>query len=355
MSEVFNVELATGNTVKLDFYGKFGPSELGMIDARTVSASLARFPDAKSINVRINSQGGSAFEGLGIYNILKSHPATVHVRIDGVAASAASLVAMAGDTIEMPSNALMMIHDPQTIVQGDSASLSSAAEMLSKLKESCCQIYADKSNRSVESISLMMTAETWMTGTEAVQLGFASKTDKSLAVPKMATPAAFLSLFKCAPDNFAQLVSLSHEPTEKKEPIMADTIVTPLVAEPHPVNLDAVKLEAATAERKRAADIISLCEMACHPQMAGDFIANGAEVETVRQKLLEKVCLERKTTDSGKTALESPPPVTDENSPYKAEYAQMSAEYAKQGITEADYVTMRRIDDGKEFLQTKVA
>lgn len=353
MITMFNA-VGSGDTVKLNLYGKFGPSEMGMIDEKMVSAELSKYPNAKVIDVRINSQGGSAFAGLAIYEILKSHPATVNMKIDGYAASAASLVVMAGDTIEMPVNALMMIHDPQTVVQGGAESLSTAAGMLSKLKESCCRIYAERSGKTVEEISTMMSAETWMTGTEAVELGFASKTNKGIDVPKSVAPATMLSQFKCAPDHFASLVSLSYEPPTQEVKIMSEkTVEAPVVAA---VDVDAVKLDAAKAERKRAADILSLCEMASAPQMAGDFIANGIEVDMVRDTLLRKVCEERKSKiATGTPTVDAPPPEMDADSGYKAEYKASAAEYAKMGMSEAEYVAQRRIDDGVDMLCPVIA
>jgi len=353
MIQMFNAS-AKGNTVKLNFYGKFGPSEMGMIDEKMVSAELAKFPDATVIDVRINSQGGSAFAGLAIYEILKSHPATVNMKIEGVAASAASLVVMAGDNIEIPVNALMMIHDPQTVVQGGAESLNTAAGMLSKLKDSCCRIYAERSGKTVEEISTMMAAETWMTGTEAVELGFASKTNKSIAVPKLAAPATMLSQFKCAPDDFAPLVSLSYEPESPKEPVMSDVVV-PVVPAAIPVpavDVAAVRLEVATNERKRSADILALCEMVGAPQLAGDFIANGVEVAEVNAKLLNQICKDRKPLmAAGTPTIESPAPVLDADSGYKAEFKLSAGEYAKMGMSEAEYVAQRRIDDGVDQLQ----
>jgi len=129
--------------------------------------------DVDDIDLRINSLGGSVFEGNAIYNGLKAHKAKVHVKIDGIAASIASVIAMAGDDIEIPENGMLMIHDPWTYAGGNADDFRAAAEMLDKIKVGITAAYRNKTGKDDKEIANLMTAETWMTAQEAVDMGFA--------------------------------------------------------------------------------------------------------------------------------------------------------------------------------------
>jgi ATP-dependent protease ClpP protease subunit len=117
--------------------------------------------DAGEINLRINSVGGSVFDALAIHNALERHPATVNVHVDGIALSAASLIAMAGDTVSMAENALMMIHAPWTIAMGDANAMRDVADMLDKMSEALSKNYARKSGKTpAEMLALCRMAKT---------------------------------------------------------------------------------------------------------------------------------------------------------------------------------------------------
>ncbi len=127
-----------------------------------------------SIKVRINSEGGDMFAGIAILNILDSHPGDVTCVVEGLAASAASIVAMAGKTV-MRNGAMMMIHNPWAIVAGDADDMRSAADMLDKSKASLVAIYEEKTGKSENELKKLLSAETWMTAAEAVEAGFADE------------------------------------------------------------------------------------------------------------------------------------------------------------------------------------
>ena len=129
------------------------------------------------VTVRIDSPGGDVFAGLGIYNLLKQHDGKVTVYVDSWAASAASIIAMAGDDVFMPKTSMMMIHDPWTFAVGDAAEMTKTAEMLEQIKSALIPAYTDKTGLSDDEISAMMEAETWLTGTEAADKGFATLID----------------------------------------------------------------------------------------------------------------------------------------------------------------------------------
>lgn len=125
------------------------------------------------ISVWINSPGGDCCAAAQIFNMLKDYPGKVNVRIDGLAASAASVIAMAGDTVQMSPVAMMMIHNPATISIGDAAEMQKAIDMLSEVKESIINAYEMKTGLSRSKIGKLMDAETWFNAKKAVELHFA--------------------------------------------------------------------------------------------------------------------------------------------------------------------------------------
>lgn len=127
------------------------------------------------ISVWLNSPGGDVFAASQIYNMLKEYKGKVTVKIDGIAASAASVIAMAGNEILMSPVAMMMIHNPSTVIFGESSDLQSGIDMLSEIKESIINAYEQKTGMARTKISKMMDAETWFSAKKAVELGFADK------------------------------------------------------------------------------------------------------------------------------------------------------------------------------------
>lgn len=144
-------------------------------------ASASEFIDALStrkdqrINLHIHSPGGSVFEGHAIFNALRLHPAGVTTWVDGIAASMASVIAMAGNPVKIASNGFLMIHNPWSQAAGGSEEMRKQADVLDKLKDSLVKIYADKSGMPEEDISAAMDAETWFSAEEAVAFGLADE------------------------------------------------------------------------------------------------------------------------------------------------------------------------------------
>lgn len=144
----------------------------GGVTALSVKSQLDKL--SGDIKVRINSPGGDVFDGFAIHNLLKDYDGQVDVVVDGLAASAASVIAMAGDTITMADNALMMIHDPWTIALGSSEDMSKTAELLDKIKGSIITTYQSQTSLDEDEISGMMRDETWFNTEEAIEKGFAT-------------------------------------------------------------------------------------------------------------------------------------------------------------------------------------
>lgn len=126
---------------------------------------------AKTINLSLNTPGGSVFDGFAIYNALKDHPACVNVTINGIAASIGSVIAMAGDTIRIAKNGMMMIHNASGFVMGESGDMRKTADLLDKLTAQIAQAYADHTDTTPEQWRGLMDAETWFTAQEAKDAG----------------------------------------------------------------------------------------------------------------------------------------------------------------------------------------
>ena len=145
------------------------------ITAQQFSEDLKVLGDISHISLHIHSPGGDVFDGIAIYNLLNKHPAKVTVHIDGLAASMASVIAMAGDRIVIPENALMMIHKPWGISGGNANDMRDYAELLDKVESVLIPAYARKTGKSAEVLGAMLESETWMDGRECVAQGFADE------------------------------------------------------------------------------------------------------------------------------------------------------------------------------------
>lgn len=157
------------------------------ITAQQFAKDLKSVGDVSLINLRIHSPGGDVFEGTAIYNLLKHHTAQVHVYIDGLAASMGSVIAMAGDTIYMPENAMMMVHKPWGISGGDADDMRRYAELLDKVEGTLIMAYVTKTGKSEDEIRGLLKGETWMNGREAVEAGFADQLTEPLAAAAQLT------------------------------------------------------------------------------------------------------------------------------------------------------------------------
>ena len=131
--------------------------------------------DSGDITVWINSPGGDVFAAAQIYNMLRDYKGHVTVKIDGLAASAASVIAVAGDAVLVSPVAMMMIHNPATLAMGNTKDMEAAIAMLNEVKESILNAYVDKTGLSRNKLSKMMDDETWFNAKKAVELGFADK------------------------------------------------------------------------------------------------------------------------------------------------------------------------------------
>lgn len=172
--------------------------------------------DIDTLNVYINSPGGDVFAGQAIHTMLKRHTAKKNVYIDGLAASTASVIAMAGDRIIMPKNATMMIHNAWTIAMGNKDKLRKMADDMEKIDAGIVTTYVGKTGKTDDEIIALMNAETWMTAEDAVKEGFADELEAEKKIAACVTPK-FLSMYQHPPEALARAEPEQPEPEEAAE------------------------------------------------------------------------------------------------------------------------------------------
>lgn len=185
------------SSVEITIYDEIG---YWGINASSFIRDLRSIGAVDRIDLRINSPGGDVFDGAAIYQLLLAHPARVVVHIDGLAASMASVVAMAGDEINIGSNAFLMIHNPWSVQVGDAGEMRSMADLLDQIGQTIVTAYERKTGLGRDELTAMMDAETWMAGEEAVAKGFA---DNVTGAVKLSASANFgrLRTFGSVPAN----------------------------------------------------------------------------------------------------------------------------------------------------------
>lgn len=165
---------ARGSRGEIWLYDPVGASFWGdAISAKMFQKELTALGKVDAITLHVNSPGGDVFDGFAIYNQLKQHPAKITVSIDGLAASIASIIAMSGDTINIASNAMMMIHDPQGGAMGNSDEMRRVAALLDTVKGNLADTYVARTSNAKADIEAWMADETWLTADAAVERGFA--------------------------------------------------------------------------------------------------------------------------------------------------------------------------------------
>ena len=217
------LELYIYGDVEGDYYDWWsGETVTPETSANAFRDALASYPDAAEIRLYINSYGGSVFEGTAIYNQLKRHPAHKTVYVDGFACSIASVIAMAGDTVVMPRNTMMMIHNMWMGAVGNAAALRKAADDLDTINAAGRAAYLEKAGDrlSEEKLIEMMDAETWLTAEACIAYGLADRyadEDADLTKAKEMLQKANLKLSQSVEINrslAAQLRELTEKPRD---------------------------------------------------------------------------------------------------------------------------------------------
>jgi ATP-dependent protease ClpP protease subunit len=295
--------LAEGAEVLIyDEIGAYGVSAKGFL------AELGALPKEAAIDLRLNSPGGSVFDAVAIHNALGRHEGLITVWIDGIAASAASYVAMAGDEIVMPENAFLMIHDPSGIVMGTAGDMRDMAGTLDKIAASMTRGYAARSGKPEAEIAALLAAETWFDAADALEAGLATR----LAEPVRIAATFDIRQFRNAPPELVEAV----ETVEPEDTVPAVTDIVgddnDVAADPDATSgpesvpqsgphvpdrnmpprtaaastaPDASAIRAEAIAHARA--VIDLCRLAGLPQMAGRFLEDDKTLDDVRAALLD--------------------------------------------------------------------
>jgi ATP-dependent Clp protease protease subunit len=174
--EISNAKLQVADVFLYDMIGGWG------ITAENFARDLKALGDVKTINLHINSDGGDVFDGRAIFSLLVQHSARVITHVDGLAASIASLIALAGNEVRMADGSFFMIHNAWGVGIGDSKELRKLADLLDSVNNSIIDTYQSRSKQSREDIISWMDSETWMTATEAKDRGFADVVAEPLKV-----------------------------------------------------------------------------------------------------------------------------------------------------------------------------
>jgi ATP-dependent Clp protease, protease subunit len=323
----FRAQARGAEIVIYDEIGAFGIAAKAFLDELKALGSVAE------LTVRINSPGGSVFDGVAIYNALKRHDAAITVWVDGIAASIASMIAMAGDEVVMPENAMLMLHDPSGLVMGTAADMRAMAEALDRMKAGMVAAYRDKSRRDDAEMEALMAAETWLSADEAVELGLADRIEQPVRMAahfdlsRFRNPPPQLVALTATPspqeDNMSDAKKASPrkpDPEESTPPqvtppessaddtaasaasqpaVVAQAKLAPaLGASPtaQVIDLDAVRADERKATLAYVDEVHELCAIACRADLAAGFIAKATPVAQVRRALLEARAAEDEAT-----------------------------------------------------------
>jgi len=266
MKSWFTIKAQGSDEAEVLIYGEIG--YFGIL-ATDLIKEIKALGSPKNLTVRVNSQGGAWVQGLAIYNYLARYPGNVTFIIDGIAASIASMIVMAGKVI-MPENTFLMIHDIIGFADGTPDEIRQQAEIFDKLKLSIVQAYAAKSKQTEEKILEMMSTDTWLSAQEAKDLGFC---DEISSPVKLAARADLADVFKNVPKAL----------TEKTDPPAAPPVQDKdkaVETDPEKVHADAQK-----AANERAREIYDLCSKAGVPEAAADYLNKSMTADQVREYL----------------------------------------------------------------------
>jgi ATP-dependent Clp endopeptidase proteolytic subunit ClpP len=288
------------------------------VSAQSFVTALAELGDVTEIKLRINSPGGDVFDGVAIYNAVKNHKATVTAHIDGIAASAASLIAMAADKIVMPQNSFMLVHGASGFAMGNAEDMIALAADLQRIDKSMASTYAARSGQTPAKVRALMKEDRLMDATEAKSLGYA---DEVASPVKMAAsmrlnvlPPKVAEKFRAetgteqgdppqsapAPEEPGQPVPATPAPTNPEHPAHEPTEQPPVTrpSDPDPaptpgtprsatvIEINAAKQQGMEEHKAYVQSITDLCTLARAPEKVGGYIRAGTSVEAARKELL---------------------------------------------------------------------
>lgn len=281
----------TKNSAELVLYGPISESSWwgDEITPKQFADDLAALGEVSEINVRINSGGGDVFAGQAIHSMLKRHNAKVTVYVDGLAASIASVIAMAGDRVIMPHGAMMMIHNPWTLAMGDAEELRKSADTLDKVRESLVSVYEAKTGKTRDEIVAIMDEETWLTAAEAVMMGFADEVEETSISASLKDQTLSIN------GRTFDLSIYSKLPVVKQVPAVEPPQDNTKKQEEQNMN-EEIKNQI-KAERARVFEINAMAEnFGVDKKVRDAWIENGVTVDAVRKEILDMQIEAIKTT-----------------------------------------------------------
>jgi len=305
----FAAAKAAGEPETLSIYDEIGFWGVQAKDFRTSLAAVK----SSTINVEINSPGGDVFAGVAIYNMLKSSGKEIVVKVMGVAASAASLIAMAGDKIQMPKNTMLMVHNPWSFAMGNADELREHADTLDKIGNSLLGTYMAKTGMAEDEMKALLAKDTWLTADEALEMGFATEVTDEIKVkaafdldradlpatvqaalgltPKATekTPEEIAAEEKAEADRLeAERLAAESEPSEPLAEQINTLAAQANLAEHAPMLvLNCATLADAQLRIASAREITAICAVAKLPDAAKEFITSNKSVAEARAALID--------------------------------------------------------------------
>jgi ATP-dependent Clp endopeptidase proteolytic subunit ClpP len=295
----YAIQQTADGEAEVSIYDEIG---FGGVTAKSFLAELKKL-SGQRVHLRINSVGGSVVEGAAIYNALRRHKGGLVVHIDALAASMASVIAMAGDETLIADNALVMIHNPWGMTMGDADELRKEADILDKLKATLVNAYVRKTGMEAEQVAQMMDDETWLDATEAVALGFADAIEDGIEAAASITPEAARARF----DTFQNSMARKTTKTIKaEEAAPAKVVAEPIVEAPvadeavDTSSEDTMNAELQAKVDALQADLAAKVEAEAAQAQASEDIAK--ELETLKAEV-ERLTAESASKDEEITAL----------------------------------------------------
>lgn len=280
----FSLKAVANGEAELMIYDEIGGWG---ITASQFASQLKGLGKITKLTARIHSPGGDVFEGMAIYNILKNYPAHKVAHIDGLAASMASVIAMAFDEVIMPENAMMMVHKPWGGTMGDADDMRKYADLLDKVESNLVGAYRDKTGLADEELHALLAEETWLTGVEAVEKGFADSLSEPLAMAASLQSNRmkdYANMPQAAKRLFAPQGNGANQPQPTPAPVNQPAPAPAAVAQPSQADVQA----AAAAMNKARVDGLNTL-FASWPQFADLKNECIADIEMNAEKAKDKI------------------------------------------------------------------
>jgi ATP-dependent Clp protease protease subunit len=289
-------EVMIYDVIGSSFFGEDTVSASGFVTA------LANLGDVEQIKLRINSPGGDVFDGVAIYNAIKNHKAKVTAHVDGLAASAASLIAMAADKIVMPSNAFMLVHNASGFAIGQAEDLRAVASDLDRVDKSMVATYVARSGSTEAKVRNLMKEDRLIDAKEAKEMGF---TDEVSAPVKLAATYSLALLPPAAAERFRAVTGTGQgDPPQSVpapevpggQPVAPPTPTAPAPSAPpaptsppaaEVIELNKAKQRGIEEHQAYVASVTDLCTLARVPERVGGYVRANVTVEQVRRELLD--------------------------------------------------------------------